>query len=150
VPNWQQLSPVIAQTVSNGIHLWFRSDGTLRCRNSLFDGVDLKSDGGYVIVPPSDGYSWLKPGDPTSLSDVPTALRPKPYQRDDVRREHHKDNDETIDPDRLRAALRVIDAGCDRDNWISIGIALYNELGDNGEEIWIEWSQTSEKWKPKD
>jgi hypothetical protein len=136
IPDWEQRSPVIAQTVSNGLHLWFRSDGTLRC-GKPFDGVDLKAEGGYVIVPPSEGYSWLKEGDLTTLPDFPSDLRPQPYEPR-PRPEHDNDNDELIDPDRLRVALSVIDAD-DRDTWVSVGIALYNELGDDGEEMWAEW-----------
>jgi hypothetical protein len=48
----------------------------------------------------------------------------------------------------LRSALFSMRAD-DRDLWVRMGHALH-ELGDLGRGIWIEWSQTSNKWKPAD
>ena len=48
----------------------------------------------------------------------------------------------------LRSALASIRAD-DRELWIRIGLAL-RQLGDAGRGLWLEWSQTSEKYDPKD
>ena len=48
----------------------------------------------------------------------------------------------------LRSALFSMRAD-DRDLWIRMGQAL-KELGDTGRTLWIDWSQTSDKWKPAD
>jgi len=48
-----------------GYHLWFKPTQPLR--SHAFDGVDLKAEGGYVVVPPSihpgtgRRYSWHRP-----------------------------------------------------------------------------------------
>jgi hypothetical protein len=48
----------------------------------------------------------------------------------------------------LRLALNAIRAD-DRDVWIRIGHALHS-LGEVGRELWLTWSQTSEKYDPAD
>jgi hypothetical protein len=147
VPDWEERSPVIAQTVNGGIYLYFKYDEPLACRNGLFEGVDLKADGGYVIVPPSAGYSWRKKFNGADLPTVPLDLRPKPYERcADAPSAPHGANGNEPPPniDRLRAAVFTIDAGCCRDDWRNVGIALQNELGsDVGWEIFDPWSRTS-------
>jgi hypothetical protein len=107
IPNWPNLSPVIALTVSNGIHLWFRSTGEVRGRNGLFEGVDLKADGGYVIVPPSSGYSWAEGkelGDLSNLPELPEELRP-PQRQSESSSSHEQKTGPSgdVDPERLRA-----------------------------------------------
>lgn len=48
----------------------------------------------------------------------------------------------------LRSALASMPSD-DRDLWIKMGLAL-KELGDVGRGLWLEWSQTSEKYDPVD
>jgi hypothetical protein len=48
----------------------------------------------------------------------------------------------------LRSALTHLRAD-DRDTWIAVGQALRG-LGEAGRGLWIEWSQSSEKWKSED
>lgn len=40
-------------TGGGGVQHFFRTDTTLTCKNGLFDSIDLKTKGGYVILPPS-------------------------------------------------------------------------------------------------
>ncbi len=51
--------------------------------------------------------------------------------------------------DRIRSALAYIDAH-DRDTWITIGMAIKSELGDEGFEIWDGWSKQADSYDPKD
>ena len=39
------------------------------------------------------------------------------------------------------------EAADDRDIWLKIGMAIHSEFGDNGFDIWDEFSQKSEKYK---
>lgn len=48
----------------------------------------------------------------------------------------------------LRSALARLRSD-DRDLWIRMGMAL-RELGDDGRCLWLDWSQTSEKYDPRD
>ncbi len=54
---------VVARTGrEGGFHYYFVAPG-MGCRNDLFSGIDIKGDGGYVVVPPSvhksgRHYTW--------------------------------------------------------------------------------------------
>jgi putative DNA primase/helicase len=69
-----QLLPVHLQTTSvltprGGHHYYFKMSVNVKVRNSagqIGPGIDIRGDGGYVVVPPStrfDGvsYSWIEP-----------------------------------------------------------------------------------------
>lgn len=47
------------------------------------------------------------------------------------------------------SAIRAIPAD-DRDVWVRVGMAVKSYLGDEGWSIWNDWSQTSEKYNPRD
>lgn len=51
--------------------------------------------------------------------------------------------------DRLRAALSYISADA-RDIWIKVGLAIHHDIGDEGRNIWLEWSATSSKFDEAD
>ena len=62
------------KTRSGGLHLIFRAPEHVEIRNSasrVAPGVDVRGEGGYVIVPPSPGYSLA---DPTEPADMPRWL----------------------------------------------------------------------------
>lgn len=45
------------RTPSGGLHYYYNYiDGITNRTGSLPDGIDIRGDGGYVIVPPSEGY----------------------------------------------------------------------------------------------
>jgi hypothetical protein len=62
-----------AQTPSGGLHFYFKEAGIRNSASLLAPGVDIRGEGGYVIVPPSQGYKWLN--DAESV-DYPPHLRP--------------------------------------------------------------------------
>jgi len=48
-----------ARTRRPGLHYYFEHlDGIRNSSGSLPEGIDIRGDGGYVIVPPTPGYSW--------------------------------------------------------------------------------------------
>jgi hypothetical protein len=70
---WRTITP------TGGCHLWFRQpDRRLRNRVGFLPGLDVRTDGGSVTVPPSrrpDGdYSWKIAPDATPLADAPAWL----------------------------------------------------------------------------
>jgi hypothetical protein len=61
-------------TMSGGLHLLFKSPA-IEIRNSasrIAPGVDVRGEGGYIIVPPSPGYSIENPE--AEVADLPTWL----------------------------------------------------------------------------
>lgn len=47
------------------------------------------------------------------------------------------------DPAVIRSAVAVLDAGCPRADWLAIGCAIKNALGDSGFQIFDSWSATA-------
>src|SRR5258706_2766958 len=45
-----------------GIHYYFKHPGDREINNAIraAPGLDIKGDGGYVLAPPSTGYTWVK------------------------------------------------------------------------------------------
>ena len=77
------------RTRSGGVHLLFRAPPGRTIRNSasrIAPGVDVRGDGGYIVTPPSPGYSVLDDAMPApipawllALLDPPKPA-PAPYQ----------------------------------------------------------------------
>ena len=69
----------MAQTGSGGLHIWFRCVGGVPS-GPVSQTIDIKSNGGYVIVPPSANqngeYKWISdsPIDCPIATDLPVAL----------------------------------------------------------------------------
>ena len=65
---WERENGELPETVrsitgSDGNHLLYRIDGTNKNRVNLLPGVDIRSDGGYIVAPPSihpngNRYEW--------------------------------------------------------------------------------------------
>ncbi|MHC2718261.1 bifunctional DNA primase/polymerase [Bradyrhizobium diazoefficiens] len=172
VPDWETRSHVIAKTGSGGAHLYFNAaDAPHSTKDAIALGVDTRGTGGYVIVPPSPGYSWLNGSDLSSLPPWPADLRPP-----DLRLARPEataplpdwlmqllktdpggglSNDPAdlpppLDLPTIKAALAVIDPDIERKEWIAIGCALYKHLGhDEGFAIWDEWSSDGSKYSPR-
>lgn len=73
VPRWAPETLTVS-TQSGGLHLYYKIEPSdIKSRASLFGkGVDSKCAGGYVLVPPSPGYSWanVKPRATLLTEDV--------------------------------------------------------------------------------
>jgi hypothetical protein len=54
-----------------------------------------------------------------------------------------------IEVEDVRRVLERIDAD-DREVWFKVGAALQHQFGEDGRELWDEWSQTSHKFDPRD
>jgi len=72
-PSWAP-ETLTVKTQSGGLHLYYKLEPEdIRSRASLFGpGIDSKSHGGYVLVPPSPGYTWAltRPRATLSTDDV--------------------------------------------------------------------------------
>jgi hypothetical protein len=57
------------QTQSGGYHIYFKHPGgrLLNSAGTLFPGVDIRGDGGYVITPPSQGYHVVVDVEPAAM-----------------------------------------------------------------------------------
>jgi hypothetical protein len=66
----------IAETASGGAHHWLRVNGEIRTGVRFLPGLDLRGDGGQVVVPPSvtdvGTYRWVT-DPPQDLASLPAA-----------------------------------------------------------------------------
>ena len=142
-------STLMARTGSGGLHVFFQHCADLKTGNDrLGKHVDVKNDGGCVIVTPSrhksgGGYTWVNPGTP--VASLPAHLLPHPAdqpvkrgrpRQDAARRRHYRLQE-------VGAMLAVIPAD-DRDHWRHVGIILGREFkrSDEAWNIYVEWSNT--------
>jgi len=146
-------------------------DVLIRRQLGVRPGIDLLGDGGYTIMPSpaSPGREWLT-GDPLDPDDLEPAplwlLELASVQTNDLRSEKtaptpHQargpgPSENIITPlgaeqvADIQAALAHI-PNDDRGTWIKIGMALKSTgAGDQAYSIWVEWSQSSDKFDDQD
>jgi hypothetical protein len=74
------------RTRSGGLHLIFRYPTDTEIRNSagrLAPGIDVRGEGGYIIVPPSPGYAVADPIEPAEMPGwlIHACMKPDPPPR---------------------------------------------------------------------
>jgi hypothetical protein len=66
-----EANTLVVRTQSGGWHFYFKVSTDIKSRPGMFGrGVDSKSSGGYVLVPPSPGYHWVEGGTRKLLPDL--------------------------------------------------------------------------------
>lgn len=148
------------ETPSTGQHKFYKypQDG-IPIRNiplnKLAPGIEIKGEGGYVIAVGSrtaDGGEYralndCEPADaPKWLLDMIYAYKEERPVRPTRPGKSATTPSEPADPERIRAALAVIPSD-DEYLWWEIGSALQQALGDDGWDLYDEWSQKSEKYE---
>ncbi len=144
-------------TASGGLHLIYR--GTMSSHANVKAGVDVRSNGAYIIAPPSylyeDGkkkvYTQVGNWDdepselPSNLEDKFNWLKGKEKKQVSLNKYPKENLDKTIK--RVEAALEKIPQWVCDDyfTWISVGMAL-KTLGEDGFSLWNKWSMKSEKY----
>jgi hypothetical protein len=143
------------RTGSGGAQIVFAWDSDLEVRNrqNVLPGVDVRGEGGYVVVPPSlhlSGhlYAWVEGRDPGSRE---ASLAP-PWVMELVLGEQRPSIPAAPVPSSalpdsevlsVRSALGALDADCDREKWIRVGMALHSTgAGEQAFRLWNEWSCT--------
>lgn len=164
VPDWETLSPVQVKTRSGGRHLYFRCTkhlGTISA-GKIAPGVDTRGEGGYVIVPPSPGYSWANgKADFDDLPTLPKRLREALGRRKETNNVSGASDDrvavvrseiDAVDRDRISSALFAIPADCEYQTWFEVGCALYKIFGTEiGALYFLAWSSSAdEKYEEDD
>lgn len=144
-----------------GFHLYFQNPERLPLK-SPGAGIDMKASG-YVAAPPTlhaigypegTAYEWEASSDPMAgckPSTLPDWLAATQRVSKPATSGAPMGEVLVVDPATvrdLRSALGQLRAD-DRDQWVAVGHAL-KELGEVGRGLWVEWSQTSEKFTPAD
>ena len=155
----EPIETVTINTGGGGQHFYFlypNSGSRITCRGALWPGVDIKADGGYVLIPPSitqAKYTFQLSPEDTELEELPGWIKEKftapPEPR--VQATPLQMDPETQAEKQARAitALNALhkDRADSYEEWIHVGMAL-SELGQVGLELWDNWSKQSAKYKP--
>ena len=144
----------MSETPQGGWHLFFRYES--RVGNSvgvLGRGLDVKSKGGYIVLPPSrwngvkrgkkicDGgnYKWIRACRGTALPNMPgwmlKKLLPKetpPFAKQCI--DHS--NADVCQVEWLLGSIPNHAYGL----WLKIGMALKDHFGNDGFALWVNWS----------
>lgn len=159
---------VVVRTPSGGRHLYVACSGRLRNRVKRRDaardpvpGVDVRTGGGYVIVPPSTGYVFERggradigpdlPGAPDALLDAlarDAGPAPGGDALSSVKPRHG---------DSIEAAAALIDRlgparADDYEDWLRVGMALHHEFGGSADalDLWDDWSSRSAAYRSRE
>ena len=146
-------------TPSGGFHLFFKYTSKIRNATDIFgpdSGVDVRGDGGYVVLCPSDGYQLAShPKFPSGAIEAPDwvmdMVTPEPTIEPE---KESKFTGERIPMHDLRNALFTLDPNdadfITRDGWQSIMRAVHSASHgeDYGKELFTEWSlQVEQAWE---
>lgn len=156
VPEWLDYgAPAVKSPSGQGIHLYFKNEDGI-ATGSPFPGVDVRSDGCYVITPPSPGWTWIAghPPDWDNLPPLPDRFRIMKRvitAAPDFLSKCNTGAGVSTDPvdyfsapteATVRAALDVLDPNCSYQDWMTIGAALK----DWPFELFDQWSRGSDKY----
>ncbi len=147
----ETVETLISETPSTGQHWVFQNVEGLRCvaLGKLWPGVEIKAEGGYVILPPSQGYKWLNDNPiiamPQWLVDGILALRAPPKLDDTI------DNDGTASDEELALAMKAIPNESDAwSDWNRVAMALWRASGGRAFNLFDEWSKKWHGYNAKD
>jgi hypothetical protein len=76
---FRNFQTVKSKTGGGGWHLFFRYKDGINNKAGIKEGVDVRGEGGYVVVPPSlhesgNYYEWVNSPSNTPLVDIPTEI----------------------------------------------------------------------------
>ena len=145
---------LIQQTGGGGLHYFFAVPDGQRLRG-VGKGIDIKRSGGYVAVEPSlhpSGAAYIFQLDASPFAGAPLAPAPDWLLETATAEivQLHVHGRGYLAPDRiedLRSALRYLDPD-EYHQWVQVGQALHStEAGEPAFQLWLEWSEQSEKFK---
>ena len=134
--------------VIRGEHYYFWAPSNLTYRK--LGGIDIQAQNKYVVAPPSIhpdsglAYEWVNASE--EIADMPDWLV-RLASQEKPRRKAKSPFQYIVAPDQLKdleSALTWIPSDY-RPDWVRIGLAL-KSLGDEGYELWLEWSKKSDKF----
>lgn len=147
-----------AITPSGGTHIVY--SGNMKSHANIKTGVDIRSQGAYIVAPPSwimgeDGqrHYYIKVDDwdktpapvPPSMESALDKLKGKTTSGSGKKAIINEPLEVTVS--RLKQALELVPMEYCNDyfRWVEAGLAL-KTLGDDGFNLWNEWSKKSPKY----
>lgn len=148
------LGALVQQTGGGGTHYLFAWNDQVR-KGKLSEGIDVKRDGGYIVVEPSVTQQRYAFEDWDCLTGELPPLQPAPSWL--VRLVAVPAESPAAvggapagpwneDLNKLRSALSLLPSD-EYPQWITVGAALYHGSGGAALDEWIRWSRTSSKFE---
>lgn len=147
------------KTPRGGRHIYFQHP-KIKVPNStskLGAGLDVRGDGGYVLLPPSKtangGYEYANRAAIAPMPDwlLNLVSRGNGDQNKSRASASVAPASNQEEAERIRTALVSLPASVAHDDWVRVGMALHAWDAGQGKAIWQEWSQTCpEKFNQRD
>lgn len=148
---------VVQVSGSGGSHIFFKYAGAeCHTTTNFLTGIDLRGDGGYVVVEPSNhitgGGYFFDGGLPESvdvLPAVPEKLLARLRKKNQVVpiRAENAAQLPAAEVKKIRAALGFVGDSDNYQQWTTVGMALHSTgAGEQAFGLWCEWSQQSVKF----
>jgi hypothetical protein len=149
------LPATLTHYTGNGRHLLFTWPGKL-VKNSvkrLGDGLDIRGDGGYIVIAPSkhaSGTLYRFGNISTPIADAPEWLLREVLREDTpaVVPAAYDEPDTELSADDVRTMLDFIHPDCDYQTWVEIGMGLH--AGGWPVQMWDDWSRAGAKYQNGD
>jgi len=156
--NYQKLLKVIPEVGSSGFvvktgsggvsrHIFFKApkDIKLQQQHKDYKGIDFKSSGfvvGAGSIHKSGRRYEVVSGEVDEISEAPKALVELLSRKQTV---SNLESGEASDGDILEM-LDCIDADCEHDKWIRVGMAIHSATNGSGFSLWNDWSSRGKKY----
>lgn len=150
---------LISETGGGGVHYIYKypEKGNYKSSTEVFNNIDSRADGGYIIVPPSiheseKEYFFDNASGEFNFNEVSEA--PKIFlDKIDVGKENRVITIPNWNPDGHipEFGIDALESCCkyadDYDTWIRVGMAIhYTDPSPNGFDLWDWWSSLSKKY----
>lgn len=136
---------VTVKTPSGGTHYYFQ--GRVKTDHRTLQGIDIQSDGTYVVCPPSsiEGvyYEWVDGCAPweCEVAAAPEWLIDLLNRNQDPVQTFTTKLATEYDLVRLKKALWHVSPDCSHEIWIRIGMAIHSTGLPNAFDLWESWSR---------
>lgn len=147
-------------TGGGGFHYYFKYDDRTKNlvsrSNAMTDGpgIDVKADGGQVVFvgsihPETKKVYMFNCDRETEIAEMPDWLYQKLVEKKTILKKKLEIKKKKNDVPDVKKLLSLLDSERveDYSNWIAVGMILYNSLGNEGKDLWIEWSKQSSKFQ---
>ena len=150
-------------TGSGGKHLYFRTNKSFKNRVKFADGLDFRSDNGFVVFPESKHISGNKykfdddlHPDLIEVAELPQWFEAFLEEKEQLNISNGVSKF-SYDPfyisdqewEAIKEALEYISSNCSRDFWRKIGMCLFNTAREDAFDVWDYWCKQSEHIRKK-
>ncbi|KQV33126.1 hypothetical protein ASE37_18870 [Rhizobium sp. Root268] len=155
----------IIQTATGGFHYLFRHvDGLTTATGGLPEHIDIRAQGGYIIgagstFPDGRRYKYLGGTSAEFIAAIGSIAEPPAWLIDVIRTPRHgavsgsfaaMPRNDSVSAAEVEELLSYISPDCAYQDWLSVLMAVHEELGDGGLAIADAWSAGGSKYRKGD